>query len=242
MDEKSPLKMESDNFVGVLVAIVVVVLTIVIFILYRRRKASRNCILLTGLCDSGKTLIYAQLLHNKFIQTQTSIKENIGTYVINKSSLKVVDIPGHERLRDKFVEQYKDLSRAIIFVIDSATIQQDVRDAAEFLYNILVDPTVTRNSPNILVLCNKQDQTLSKGSNAVRSILEKELNTLRITKSSQLDSVDPKARKSASLGTSDSDFSFSSLNCKVEFAESFAFNKNGSVDVDQLKKWLSKIA
>ena len=28
MDEKSPLKMESDNFVGVLVAIVVVVLTI----------------------------------------------------------------------------------------------------------------------------------------------------------------------------------------------------------------------
>ena len=87
----------------------------------------------------------------------------------------MVDIPGHERLRDKFVEQYKDLSRAIIFVIDSATIQQDVRDAAEFLYNILVDPTVTRNSPNILVLCNKQDQTLSKGSNAVRSILEKEL-------------------------------------------------------------------
>ena len=86
-----------------------------------------------------------------------------------------MDIPGHERLRDKFVEQYKDLSRAIIFVIDSATIQQDVRDAAEFLYNILVDPTVTRNSPNILVLCNKQDQTLSKGSNAVRSILEKEL-------------------------------------------------------------------
>ena len=87
----------------------------------------------------------------------------------------MVDIPGHERLRDKFVEQYKDLSRAIIFVIDSATIQQDVRDAAEFLYNILVDPTVTRNSPNILFLCNKQDQTLSKGSNAVRSILEKEL-------------------------------------------------------------------
>jgi signal recognition particle receptor subunit beta len=242
MDEKIPVKIEENNFTHILLAVLVIIVTLVIFALYRRRKASRNCILLTGLCDSGKTLIFSQLVHNKFIQTHTSIRENIGTFVVNNNYLKIVDIPGHERLRDKFVEQYKELTRGLVFVIDSLTIQQDVRDTAEFLYNILADPNVSKHAPNILILCNKQDQTLSKGSNAVKSILEKELNTLQITKSRQLDSVDPKARRIASLGSDDSDFSFSGLHYKIEFAESFAFNKNGSVNIEELKKWVVKNA
>lgn len=89
--------------------------------------------------------------------------------------LKVIDIPGHERLRDKFFDQYKISAKGIVYVVDSNTIQQDIRDAAEFLYNILVDPIVISNCPQLLILCNKQDQTFSKGASAIKSIFEKEL-------------------------------------------------------------------
>lgn len=88
---------------------------------------------------------------------------------------KIIDIPGHERLRDKFFDQYKTLTKGIVFVVDSNTIQQDIRDAAEFLYNILVDSTILSNCPNLLILCNKQDHTFSKGASAVKLIFEKEL-------------------------------------------------------------------
>ncbi|RZB40677.1 signal recognition particle receptor subunit beta [Asbolus verrucosus] len=240
-DEKVAVKIEESNFTNILLAVFVIVITLVIFALYRRRKATRNCILLTGLCDSGKTLIFSQLIYKKFVHTHTSIKENIGSYIVNNNYLKIVDTPGHERLREKFVEQYKELTRGIVFVVDSLTIQQDVRDTAEFLYNVLADPIISKNAPNILILCNKQDQTLSKGSNAVKSILEKELNTLCITKSSQLDSVDPKAKKLVNLGSGDKDLSFSTMHFKIDFAESFAFNKNGSVNIEELEKWLVKI-
>lgn len=60
----------------------------VVFALYKRRKGSRRAVLITGLCDSGKTLIFSQLLHNKYVETFTSIKENIGDYILkNVSSL-----------------------------------------------------------------------------------------------------------------------------------------------------------
>lgn len=62
----------------------------VLIALYKRRKSSKRGILLTGLCDSGKTLIYSQLVHNKSVQTHTSIKENIGTYLINNVRILIL--------------------------------------------------------------------------------------------------------------------------------------------------------
>lgn len=61
-------------------------------------------------------------------------------------------------------------------------------------------------------------------------------NTLRITKASQLESVDPKAKKN--VGSED--FDFESL--KVEFVECNAFSKDDSANIEELKKWLVKIA
>lgn len=87
----------------------------------------------------------------------------------------MIDLPGHERLREKFFDQYKSIARGIVFVVDSVTLQKDVRDVAEYLYNILSDNIVASSSPSILILCNKQDLSLAKGPNAVKTILEKEL-------------------------------------------------------------------
>lgn len=46
-------------------------------------------------------------------------------------------------------------------------------DSFSFLYTILADP-VTSSVP-VLILCNKQDETLAKGSAVIKSLLEKEL-------------------------------------------------------------------
>lgn len=84
-----------------------------------------------GLCDSGKTLLYSLLIQGEETETFTSIVENVGQFRTKKGSIKVVDIPGHERLRVKFLDQYKLSTKALCYVVDSATIQKDIRDVAE---------------------------------------------------------------------------------------------------------------
>lgn len=43
-----------------------------------------------------------------------------------------------------------------MFVVDSVAFQREVKDVAEFLYQVLVDSTVLRNAPALLIACNKQ--------------------------------------------------------------------------------------
>ncbi|CAH0555451.1 unnamed protein product [Brassicogethes aeneus] len=239
--KKVPVKMEDNDFTNIIIAVVVILLTLVIFALYKRRKSTKRGVLLTGLCDSGKTVLFSQLVHNKYVNTHTSIKENIGNFIINNDVLKIVDIPGHERLRNKFFENHKNFAKGIVFVVDSMTLQQDIRDAAEFLYNIITDPVILSNNVSLLILCNKQDQTLAKGCNVIKSIFEKELNTLRFTKAHQLESVDPKSKKTSGLGDMNKDFDFSILPVKVEFAQSFGCNKQKTCNIEELNNWLQKI-
>lgn len=59
-----------------------------------------------------------------------TFKNNI--LIINfQTSVKVVDIPGHERLRYKYFDKYKNSAKGLVYVIDSANIQKDIRDVAE---------------------------------------------------------------------------------------------------------------
>ena len=45
--------------------------------------------------------------------------------------LRIVDIPGHERLRMKFFDEYKQAAKGVVYIIDSVTVQKDIRDVAE---------------------------------------------------------------------------------------------------------------
>jgi len=45
--------------------------------------------------------------------------------------LRIVDIPGHERLRGKFFDEYKQAAKGIVYIIDSVTAQKDIQDVAE---------------------------------------------------------------------------------------------------------------
>lgn len=70
-------------------------------------------------------------------------------------------------------------------------------------------------------------------------------NTLRRTKSSQLQSVSSENDKKAFLGRDDKDFEFSHVaHLQIEFAESTAVNKDqhNPMDLEQVKMWLTKVA
>jgi len=62
------------------VGILVGVLTLVIlFLLYKRKFAARGrSVALAGVCESGKTAMFAKLLHGKGVETYTSTKDNRG--------------------------------------------------------------------------------------------------------------------------------------------------------------------
>lgn len=198
----------------IFLAVLVVLITLMLLYVWKKKRTARSDILLMGLCDSGKTLLFSHLILDEEKETFTSTKENIGYLTTAGGDLRVVDIPGHERLRGKFFDQYKNLAKAIVYVIDSVTVQKDVRDVADFLYSILADKA-TANLP-VIILCNKQDETLAKGDGAIKSLLEKEINLVRQTRTSELQSVDPQGASTVFLGRSDRDFEFGQLSQKVK--------------------------
>jgi signal recognition particle receptor subunit beta len=55
-----------------------------VFFWWSYKKVKRNAVLLMGLSDSGKTVIYTRLFHHKFVRTHTSVIENSGKYDCGK--------------------------------------------------------------------------------------------------------------------------------------------------------------
>ncbi|XP_029027984.1 signal recognition particle receptor subunit beta [Betta splendens] len=233
--------------IGVVVALAVVIITFVFLKYFLTSKTVRSAVLLVGLCDSGKTLLFSRLLSGKFKRTQTSITDSSAPYKAKNdrgSTWTLIDLPGHDSLRPQYLEKFKSAARAIVFVVDSAIFQKEVRDVAEFLYNLLTDPVISRNTPAVLVACNKQDVTMAKSAKLIQQQLEKELNTLRVTRSAALSSQDGSVGRSLYLGRKGKDFEFSQLPLKVEFLECSARGskgEEGDADVEKLERSLAKL-
>lgn len=84
------------------------------------------------MCESGKTVLFGQILQAGVIETFTTISENLGEFKGPKNaSVRLVDIPGQERLRLRVFDQYKATTKGIIYIIDSVTVQKDIRDVTE---------------------------------------------------------------------------------------------------------------
>ncbi|GAB6031271.1 hypothetical protein CHUAL_009071 [Chamberlinius hualienensis] len=235
----------SDEIVlGLIVAFIIGVVTLFIIVIVGSKKSSRNAILLAGLCDAGKTAIFTQLVHKKKCESFTSIEVNSGTYRFTqmKKSVRVIDMPGHERLRNRYLDEFKGSIKGIIFVVDSLAFQSQLQDVAEFLYNLLTDKIITSNCRSLLIACNKQDNSLAKSSKLIKNQLEREINTLRVTRSGQLSSVDNTKSEQVILGKKDKDFEFGHLYPQqVEFVEcSAALDKDSQLTL--LESWITKVA
>ncbi|KAF3847655.1 hypothetical protein F7725_020683 [Dissostichus mawsoni] len=249
--------------IGFIVALAVVVITCVFLKYFLTSKTVRSAVLVVGLCDSGKTLLFSRLLAGKFKRTQTSITDSSAPYkakndrvstvhfitisyddLMMGSSWTLIDLPGHDSLRSLYLEKFKSGARAIVFVVDSAIFQKEVRDVAEFLYILLTDNVISRNAPALVVACNKQDITMAKSAKLIQQQLEKEMNTLRVTHSAALSSQDGSVGGSVYLGKKGKDFEFGQLPLKVEFLECSARGnkgEEGDADIESLEKSLAKL-
>ncbi|XP_072048183.1 signal recognition particle receptor subunit beta-like [Amphiura filiformis] len=228
---------------GIAIAVLVVLVTIVLFKLITRGRNTKQAILLVGLCDSGKTLLFSRLVHGKYVSSYTSIKENSGIYDVIGSRNKiaeVVDIPGNDRQRAQFWERYKSQARGVIFIIDSTTFQKEIKEVAEYLYTLLSDKTV---NTQFLIACNKQDITMAKSSKVIHQQLEKEMNTLRVTRAAALSSTDGSS-SGVFLCKRNKDFEFAHLGkLKVDFADCSAKGSGGEGDpeLNMVEEWIGAL-
>ena len=133
-------------------------------------------VLICGPSDSGKTTLVGQLVAGKAVETYTSMVENSFPWQVEgRPDIRLVDVPGSERVRVGLIDQFSPSARALLYVVDSNTVGRQVRDVAEFLHSVLASPAVAANRPPLLVFCNKQDGSLAKGALAIQALLEKEI-------------------------------------------------------------------
>ena len=86
----------------------------------------------------------------------------------------MVDIPGHDRVRFRYVE-FLPVTRSIVFVVDSTTITRKIRPAAEYLYDILAQPQVQKQKIPVLIACNKSDMITALPTDKIKLLFETEL-------------------------------------------------------------------
>lgn len=179
-----------------LIAALVLGLLILLGLFVWNKKSGKRgrTVLLTGICDSGKTSIFAWLTASKAADTYTSATPNEALVTIkgskNSNSLaeiRLVDVPGHEKVRGKYFDDLKTSTLAIIFVVDSTSLGKRLRDVAECLHFILTNDDVQRRSIPVAVACHKQDSSLAKRASIVQSELEKELRLLSSARVKNLD-------------------------------------------------------
>jgi len=228
------------NTIGIAVGLLVGLITLIVLFIWTRRKSLGRDVLICGVCDSGKTTLLSQLVVGKPVETYTSMVHNVFPLEVpGKPSLNLVDVPGHERIRGGVVEQFSNSARAIVFMVDSNTVTKQVRDVAEYLHSILANSTVYKNSPPLVVMCNKQDGGLAKTAQSVQTLLEKELEKVRVTSSHQLEGLEGETSSAVFLGKEGKSFEFKDLPCHVTFLEGTATEVDTLVGV---KEWLVSIA
>ncbi|KAJ1309897.1 hypothetical protein OPQ81_006658 [Rhizoctonia solani] len=165
-------------------SLVLAVLIAFIFSFVRRRPSSkRTSVLILGPSDAGKTALYSSLAFGRALPTHTSIQSNSTLYTTSHGrTLRLVDIPGHPRLRDQFTDYLEDTA-AVVFVVDSASIARNGAAVAEHLHSVLRALSTLPASqpvPQLLIHAHKSDIVQKQQAiPRVTAVLERELEKRR---------------------------------------------------------------
>jgi len=188
-----------SNHVAIASFLLAVICLAIFAILRRRNSASKgNILLLVGVPDGGKTAILSTLLYNQTLPTVASLQTNSSVIALNPSNktLRVVDVPGHPRMRDQFQDYVSD-AKAVVFVVDASTVSRNGVAVAEHLHDILHALTSlppSQRIPALLILAHKADLLKSSSTNTpetlavnrVKSVLERELEKRRVSQSGRV--------------------------------------------------------
>ncbi|GJE90776.1 P-loop containing nucleoside triphosphate hydrolase protein [Phanerochaete sordida] len=159
-------------------------------LLFARKKAQSkgNSLLLLGAPDAGKTAILSTLLYKQTLPTHTSMQTNMANVSLPPSnkSLRIIDVPGHPRIRDQFREYMSD-AKAVAFVVDASTVSRNGSAVAEHLHHVLnaLTSLPPSQAPPVFTIVAHKSDLLKASANAtseqlsvnrVRTILERELD------------------------------------------------------------------
>ncbi|KDQ17919.1 hypothetical protein BOTBODRAFT_29229 [Botryobasidium botryosum FD-172 SS1] len=197
----TPLLPFSAAQISLFAAFIAAIFFVALVYIRNRTIARRgSAILLVGPSDAGKTAILTSLSYAGALPTHTSIQPTITSIRLSPDApapIKLIDVPGHPRIRDQFTEYLPD-AKAVVFVVDTSTIARNGAAVAEHLHLILhaitsLPPSVT--PPALLLLAHKADllsrpptstpspATLTLATERVRTVLERELEKRRIAAS-----------------------------------------------------------
>ncbi|TBU35722.1 signal recognition particle receptor beta subunit-domain-containing protein [Dichomitus squalens] len=187
-------------------------------VLVRRKSTKRgDAVILVGCSDAGKTTILTALAYRQTLPTHASMQTNAALVALASShqTIRVIDVPGHPRIRDQFQEHLPS-AKAIAFVVDASTISRNGPVVAEHLHlimNALTSLPPSRETPSLTILAHKCDLLKSTATtsaeqlaiNRVRTILERELEKRR---ASQANGVGVE-----SMGAEESESQMGGLEC-----------------------------
>ena len=121
----------------------------------------------------------------------------------------IVDVPGHPRVRGRFAEHI-DSACGLVLVVDSADFLPHKAEIAEQLLEVLNHPAMLKRRLPLLIACNKADLgAKAHSAEFVKKRLEKEIDVLRGTRASMLDTHDKTERDI--LGKRTESFTFDAL-------------------------------
>jgi signal recognition particle receptor subunit beta len=196
---------EFSSSVGYLLsAITIVVGLLLIFLLFKptgMKSKKKDQILVVGPSGSGKTFLTRKLAYATEPNTVMSSEASILTSKERKYQL--VDFPGHPKLRSQLAE-YLPRAKKILFMFDASKTQSQLRDAAEFLYDLFTNPEID-TCGRMLIVCNKSDVKGALPSARVKIVLQNELEKIKGTRRSLEDGDEKNAMP---LGRSDQRFTF----------------------------------
>jgi signal recognition particle receptor subunit beta len=201
-----------------------------------------DTLLLLGGSNAGKTSMYYKLATGSVPQTLTSMKE-LDTVIQLKGktaeseekSVKIVDFPGHPRLRGG-LPNFLKRARGIVFVIDSTTVSDNVTPICQYLFEVMTTSSIAAQKLPLLIACNKSDLGSSSSLAKIKSTLETELDQLIDTTGSLEDTGD-EDEGIITLKRSGEKFKFDSdATCKITFTACSAMKGDGISDVESFMR------
>ena len=75
-----------------------------------------------------------KLVYKQTLPTHTSMQTNAALMTLSqdRKTLRLIDVPGHPRIRDQF-QEYLPHAKAVAFVVDSSTISRNGAAVAEYV-------------------------------------------------------------------------------------------------------------
>lgn len=183
----------------------------------RSGRRRGDAVVLLGPSAAGKTALFYRLFKNTFPESVTSMEVHEREVVVGERTVPVVDVPGHARLRP-FVPTVLPRAAAVVFVVDAtATSARELREVADFLYDVFVECIRLKCEPKVLVACNKSDAKGASTPEALKKLLEAEMDLLKTTRHAVETEGDEEA--DIILGTDGVPFEFDSdAGCQVDWS------------------------